>query len=368
MNPTGLLERCVIKKGFLASNTNHNNYRRIWTRDSSICGLAALQTTNTKLLNATKNSLKTILKHQHKTGFLPSNVGENSVSYGGNAGRVDANLWFLITYATYYIKTKQKIPKKEILQINKILQVLFSWEFNGKHLLYVPMGGDWADEYVQHGYILYDQLLYYQALKSLNKIGLFSDLQKIRDVKKTIRHTFFPDTQSPYIYNNAIPIKDKLLTSFYPGSIQTRFDGFAYCLSVLLDVFPKHIRKKIILDAKKFEIKSLIPAFAPVIKPTDIEFMQLQTNVGFEFKNKPYEYHNGGIWPLLNGFYVLAKRQMQEQTYTNTLYSLQKLNATDSYSYNEWFNAQTFLPKGIYHQAWSAAAQILAEKQKKVFL
>ena len=40
-----------------------------------------------------------------------------------------------------------------------------AWEFNGKHLLYVPQSGDWADEYIQHGYILFDQLLRVWALR-----------------------------------------------------------------------------------------------------------------------------------------------------------------------------------------------------------
>ncbi|NUR33686.1 MAG: fructofuranosidase/invertase, partial [Gemmatimonadaceae bacterium] len=37
-------------------------------------------------------------------------------------------------------------------------------EYNGRHLLYVPVGGDWADEYVYEGYVLHDQVLRAWAL------------------------------------------------------------------------------------------------------------------------------------------------------------------------------------------------------------
>ena len=46
-----------------------------------------------------------------------------------------------------------------------------AWEFNGKQLMYVPQGADWADEYLQHGYILFDQLLRIWALELAGKIG-----------------------------------------------------------------------------------------------------------------------------------------------------------------------------------------------------
>jgi hypothetical protein len=40
-----------------------------------------------------------------------------------------------------------------------------AWEFNNKGLLYVPLSGNWADEYITDGYVLYDQLLRVWALK-----------------------------------------------------------------------------------------------------------------------------------------------------------------------------------------------------------
>jgi hypothetical protein len=38
--------------------------------------------------------------------------------------------------------------------IQKCLQFLEAWEFNNKHLLYVSLSGNWADEYITDGYVL----------------------------------------------------------------------------------------------------------------------------------------------------------------------------------------------------------------------
>lgn len=48
--------------------------------------------------------------------------------------------------------------------LEQVRFLLGAWEFNNRGLLYIPPTGDWADEYMQSGYLLYDQLLYLQAL------------------------------------------------------------------------------------------------------------------------------------------------------------------------------------------------------------
>ena len=57
---------------------------------------------------------------------------------------------------------EQMLPVME-----KTLFLLGAWEFNNRGLLYVPETGDWADEYIHNGYVLYDQLLYLQALRTM---------------------------------------------------------------------------------------------------------------------------------------------------------------------------------------------------------
>ena len=168
-----LLYNVSSTNGFVASAENTSNYKRVWARDGVICGLAALASGDKKLIDTFKITLETLANNQHEIGTIPSNVMINDktteVSYGGLAGRVDAITWFIIGICQYTFHTHDNslIVKYEV-EIEKALFLLEAWEFNNRHLIYVPLSGNWADEYITDGYVLYDQLLRIWALKNYN--------------------------------------------------------------------------------------------------------------------------------------------------------------------------------------------------------
>ena len=168
-----LLHKVSTPYGFLASAENTSNYQRVWARDGVICGLAALVSDDRKLIETFKSTLETLAKYQHEIGTIPSNVligtDKIDVSYGGLAGRVDAVTWFVIGVCQYaFLRKDDSFVKKYEIEIEKALRLLEAWEFNNKHLVYVPLSGNWADEYITDGYVLYDQLLRIWALRSYN--------------------------------------------------------------------------------------------------------------------------------------------------------------------------------------------------------
>ncbi|RZL59768.1 MAG: fructofuranosidase/invertase, partial [Pedobacter sp.] len=169
-----LLNAASTPYGFVAAVQEQDNYKRVWTRDGVITSIAALLSEDEVLIQTAKKTLDTLFSNQHKSGFMPSNVSPNdgSVSFGGTTGRADNPSWAVIGLASYTILTKDNsLWDKYEAEIDKCFAVLESWEFNGKHLVYVPQSGDWADEYIQHGYILFDQLLRVWALSLAAKIS-----------------------------------------------------------------------------------------------------------------------------------------------------------------------------------------------------
>jgi len=48
--------------------------------------------------------------------------------------------------------------------------------------------------------------------------------------------------------------------------------------------------------------QNLIPAFWLPVKPRDADRKKLRNNYAVRFRNKPFKYHNGGLWPFINGF------------------------------------------------------------------
>ena len=367
-----LLEKVSSSEGFLASAQNISNYKRVWARDGVICGLAALASGDEKLIETFRKTLETLANNQHQNGTIPSNVMINGdqveVSYGGLAGRVDAVTWFVIGICQYAYYTKDiTFVAKYDTEIEKCFALLEAWEFNNKGLLYVPLSGNWADEYITDGYVLYDQLLRIWALKSYNHFA-HDDLiaAKIVAITKQLEINFTPNSvgekyhERPY---NEVTIQKYMPCSFSPAGYKTQFDAFANSLALYLNIGSESFQNTILeySIALKNEMKlQLLPAFWPPIKETDLDWNLLKNNCKYEFRNYPNEFHNGGSWSMVNGFYGLAllskgKNKEAEELLT----AINEANAIENFSFYENFNSETKAPNGVPFCAWSGAATVL---------
>jgi len=107
-----LLRQLSTSQGILASTLESDNYKRIWARDSIICGIAGLLAEDKTIVQGLKASLLTLAKYQNKQGIIPSNVLEKEndvdISYGSLVGRVDTNTWFIVGCCLYYLNTKDE--------------------------------------------------------------------------------------------------------------------------------------------------------------------------------------------------------------------------------------------------------------------
>jgi glycogen debranching enzyme len=385
-----LLHACATEHGFVASPSGHQNYHRIWGRDSVIMALAALMSQDPSLIETARRSLETLAQHQGPHGEIPSNVepASNRVSYGGTTGRVDADIWFIIGCAEYWCATGDDNFLEGVLPaLEKARFLLGAWEFNSRGLIYVPLTGDWADEYLHNGYVLYDQLLYLQAQRSLARIhrtlhdSVDHDLlEKISRLRHLIRTNYwFNDGEGlpDDAYHEVLYEKGRKaachcaglhwLPSFSPTGYGYRFDTLANVLASLLDVADDDQRRRVddFIDNNLIDNKQhLLPAFHPVIQPVDEDWQELQVMFSYTFKNKPYEFHNGGRWPMVTGFYVadLAKRGRSEeaQTYLNALHRANALPMEgEPWGFPEYVHGQSGRPEGTRQQGWSAAAAVI---------
>ncbi len=384
-----LLRRCCSADGFLASLTIHDNYRRIWARDGVITGLAAILTGEEDLIKTFKQTLLTLAQHQGPHGEIPSNVDTVSkrVSYGGTTGRIDADLWFAIGCGEYWAATQDNAFIDDIFPaIEKVRQLLGAWEFNNRGLIYVPPAGDWADEYLHSGYVLYDQLLYLQAHRTFCTIHHYihnSIDHSLLEQKNRLKHLlqanywFYEDNDIPDdVYHEVLYCKGHnetprcagqfWLPFFSPTGYGYRFDSFANVLVSLLGVADEKQQQAVdeFIDGLVSDDMPMLPAFHPVIQPLDEDWKELQMTFSYSFKNKPYEFHNGGLWCMINGFYVadLAKRGQHEQAerYLEAIHRANKMNPHDEdWGFYEYLHGQTRQPGGTPHQAWSAAGALI---------
>jgi GH15 family glucan-1,4-alpha-glucosidase len=107
----------------------------------------------------------------------------------------------------------------------------------------------------------------------------------------------------------------------------------------------------------------LPPNFFPFIQREDPDWLPR-----YEKFNLPGEYHNGGIWPFICGFYIAAlvasKKFKLAEAKLSALTGLLKnsQNAGLPFGFNEWFKAQNGKPMGQDWQTWSAALYLYAVK------
>lgn len=386
-----LLRQCATPDGFVASPDYSANYRRIWGRDGAIMGLAALLSGDGELIDTARATLETLARHQGPHGEIPSNVDMLSgrISYGGTAGRVDADLWFLIGCGEYWLASGDDAFLERLLPaVERVRFLLGAWEFNDRGLLYIPLTGDWADEYLHNGYVLYDQLLYLQAQRTLARMHAAVDggsdhalQERISRLRHLLRANYWfedehaevpDDAYHPVLYSKAPAAAAHCagrywMPSFSPSGYSYRFDAFANVLASLLDVADDRQRSRVdayIARELVHDDLPLLPVFHPVVKPVDEDWQHLQMMFSYTVKNRPYEYHNGGLWPMVTGFYAadLAQRGQHEAA-GRYLEAVHRANAQavdgEPWSFAEYLNGQTLAAGGTRLQGWNAAGAVI---------
>lgn len=364
--------------GIFASKENNDNYKRIWARDLSVTTLALLQHRQVSLLEAAKSGLKKLAQAANTKGQIPSNISIDgngtiiSKSFGGPVGRTDCGFWWIIAAVNVLKLHPDKAFEAEVLKVaTKILELAESWEFNDKHLMYVPMSSNWADEYILEGYVLFDQLLRIWALELVaNHWSIDQYQQKSNAIKLSIRYHFLREdvactsilfTAAQQAASKEIPF----IASFTPGEFITQKDGWSMALLLLLNI-PGLVKRKWIIEqieqVFKHHHEKGVPAFWPVITTADKEFSKLQSNHAFQFKNHPHYFHNGGIWPVVNAFIINALYTRGAKDLAQHLkFSLHtQLDANlAEYPFPEYFNAKTYIAEGVKNLCFSASAVLL---------
>ena len=217
---------------------------------------------------------------------------------------------------------------------------------------------------------MYDQLLRIWALKSYNYFVKSEVIAlKINAVIQQIEINFLPNSQGEKYHErayNELQFGHFMPCSFSPCGYKTQFDAFANSLALLLNIGSEEFQSKIIAfadDLAKETQLGLLPAFWPPVFQEDLDWNLLKNNCKYEFRNYPYEFHNGGSWPMVNGFFGLALMAKNEtQKATELLEKVNQANAKKNYSFYENFNTQTTEVNGVSFCAWSASATVLVHQ------
>jgi hypothetical protein len=99
-----------------------------------------------------------------------------------------------------------------------------------------------------------------------------------------------------------------------------------------------------------------------VVKPIRKQSALWRPYMARHRQNSAWQYHNGGVWPMVGGFFVAAlARCGRKRDARSALVKLARACALDDWAFAEWLHGRSSTPRGMPGQSWNAAAFLLAE-------
>ncbi len=355
-----LLRSLSGPRGIHASQASTANYRAIFSRDGVMAGIAGLLLDDEVIIAGLVRTLGGLRDTQGAEGQVASNFELRDgrpphVSFGSLAPRIDGATWYLLGVALAARRGAIN-PDDFEASVRSAVRVLDALEYNARHLIYIPTGGNWADEYIYDGYILYDQVLRAWALRLL---GVTYEehgwVEKAVKIAARIDEAFWPESRTEACHPVA---------SFTPVGRRDIFDLAACSLLALSDLAPTMSAAALQWISTTFvDAGRLPPAFHPVIVPGDADWEPLSRYHLHGFRNRPHEYHNGGIWPIWLGWLALALAHTGRTQSLGQLTTLAAahLTRTPVYGFEEYFHGQSGESLGTPQMAYSATGIVFME-------
>jgi len=336
-------------------------YPEPYTRDLmfSIFGIAV--SGNQKLIESIRRVLETLAQNQTKHGHIPSLVHDTE-----DRGSSDTTPLFLLGVGIF-----RKLSGESGFLNDAVEKALIWMEYQSpsdRYLVAQQPTSDWRDEQWVTGYGLFVNTLVYCCLRLLGRHQradlMIRELSRFTVTGGTIHHGV----------HEGLAVKHKPFYAFWSYKIHSseRFDLLGNSLAILsgiaspsrADNMISWIEEECSGMRKRGELAvDLPPNFFPFIKPEDPDWQ-----IRYSKYNNPGEYHNGGIWPFICGFYVAAlvagKRYQLAEKKLVSLTRIIKTSRTGSveFGFNEWLKSQDGKPMGQDWQTWSAALYLYAVK------
>ncbi len=371
-----VLRRCSHETGLKASGRAYGHHQ-VWSRDSMIALLGASLVEDRTVDAALRATLRSLARHQSPSGSIPNHVDIASGKANFRA-YADGGLWYAIG---------SSILQPDYRTVRRVLRWYECQDVDGSGLLSIQEASDWQDLFCVRGKALYVNCLHVAALSRAARLaeawghGRQAGRYRARreaarlainrrlwyagdhDMVRHVADSF--STQNPGCDSLGrrrwIPAK-RLLgdAEYYLPYVSFRepgewFDTLGNLLAILCGVADER-QSACILDF--IEAHGLgrhpSPSIYPPVTPGSPDWREYYGSL-----NRPYQYHNGGIWPFIGGFYVaaLVKAGRYSQA-AAALVRLAELNRDTEFC--EWLHGETLAPMGVREQAWSAGMYLYA--------
>ncbi len=365
-----LLRRNLGRHGILAAtpgaDARRRGYDAIFARDAAVCAIGMAASGDVSLAEAAATGLATVGEYQAANGQIPKFVyparKEADFWY---LGCIDGTLWWLI--AIDFLEKSGAHPWiRSVLasRIERSLDWLLCQEHQRFALLQQNEASDWADIMPRSGFVLYTNALWY-------RVKLAYGLPKADATRRNFNQLFFPFSSEIAEYRRARLlmhyVRNKAKNrSLYLSFVNFSFwgeegDSFGNLLAILFGLAEAAHARRIVRVLRARNVDNPYPV-RTVCDPIRTNDPLWRSYMSRHRQNLAWQYHNGGIWPLLGGFWVAALARIGEQALARTaLGRLAQANALADWRFSEWLHGRTLAPAGMAGQSWSAAAFLIAQ-------
>jgi glycogen debranching enzyme len=365
-----LLKRNLTPGGILAATPSaraaDRGYTAIFGRDAAVCALGMAVSGDKALEEAAVTGLHTLAKYQASNGqiakFVDVDRQEADFWY---LGCIDSTLWWLIALA---ILDRRGLPgglsRQYAGQIQLALQWLSAQEHQRFFLLQQNEASDWADIMPRSGFVLYTNALWYHVKR----------LYRLAHVAQTLANfngLFHPFSAELAEYRRARLLNDYVLEQGARGDLYLSFVNFSFfgnegdvfgnVLAVLLGLAEPEAGARTVNALAKAKVNEPFPVRA-VVRPIKESNSLWRPYMARHGQNHVWQYHNGGIWPMVGGFWIAALCAVgRADLAKRDLLGLARSCKLGNWAFTEWLHGKTFKRSGMPGQSWNAAAFLLAE-------
>ena len=364
-----LLRTNLSPQGILAATpgarAESRGYAAIFGRDAAVCAIGMALSGDALLEREAATGLVTLAGQQAANGQIPKFVGlrgqEADFWY---LGCIDATLWWLI--ALHFLDGRDPaagLRQRLAAGIAKAIQWLQAQEHQRFFLLQQNEASDWADIMPRSGFVLYTNALWY-------RVKQIYGLARIEETRANFNQLFHPFSAVLAEYRRA-----RLLTHYakrkaknrglYLSFVNFSFFGeegdvFGNLLALLCGLADREAVRRTLRALDRAGVAEPWPVRV-VCEPIPAGDSLWRAYMSRHLQNLEWQYHNGGIWPLVGGFWVAALVLAGERDRAHAgLAKLAQVNALDGWAFNEWLHGLTLAPGGMRGQSWNAAAFLIA--------
>ena len=388
-----LLRRNLSPGGILAATAGQRaelrGYTAIFGRDAAVCALGMAVSGDKELEGAAATGLHTLAQYQAANGQIPKFVDlHKSEADFWYLGCIDSTLWWLIALA--YLDSRASgagnggarrgarardsrrdggraggLCARYAGQIKLAIQWLLAQEHQRFFLLQQNEASDWADIMPRSGFVLYTNALWYFVKRVYR-------LDHAAETRANFNGLFHPFSAGLAEYRRARLLNDYVLRGARHRDLYLSFVNFSFfgeegdvfgnVLAVLLGLSGARASRRS-LDALTRSRSSEPYPIRAVTRPIKRASTLWRPYMARHRQNLVWQYHNGGVWPMVGGFWIAALvacgRRQQAAT---ELVKLARACAVKNWAFTEWLHGKTLAPRGMPGQSWNAAAYLMAER------